>query len=77
MLLRVSSSLCAAGARSNGMPSAPSTSALPERLDAARFPCLATGTPAPATIRAAPVETLIVPCPSPPVPQVSNTSGRE
>src|SRR5260370_1382114 len=34
-------------------PSASSTSALPHRLEAARFPCLATGIPAPAATSAA------------------------
>ena len=41
--------------------------------DAARLPCLATGTPAPATTSAATVEMLNVPLRSPPVPQVSTT----
>jgi hypothetical protein len=39
-------------------PSAASTSAAPEREDAARLPCLATGTPQAATISAAAVEML-------------------
>jgi hypothetical protein len=54
-------------------PSASSTSAEPARLDIARLPCLATLQPAPATTKAAPVETLIEPDSSPPVPQVSTT----
>ena len=41
-------------------PSASSTSALPLRDVAERLPCFATGTPAPATTKAAAVETLNV-----------------
>jgi hypothetical protein len=52
-------------------PRASRTSKLPARLEAARFPCFATGIPAPATTKAATVEMLNVPAPSPPVPQVS------
>src|SRR6266481_5751129 len=52
-------------------PSEESTSAAPERDDSARLPCLATGTPAPATIKEAQVETLTEPEPSPPVPTTS------
>ena len=52
-------------------PSSLSTSAEPEREEIARLPCFATGTPAPATTKAAQVETLKVPLPSPPVPHVS------
>ena len=52
-------------------PSAASTSELPDLDDAARLPCLATGTPQAATTMAAPVDTLNVPEASPPVPQVS------
>ena len=63
------------GSRSSLTPSASSTSALPHLLDAARFPCLATGTPAPAATNAAAVEMLIVCAPSPPVPTMSSTSG--
>ena len=55
-------------------PSASRTSALPQRDDAARLPCLATGHPAPAATRAAAVEMLNVPAPSPPVPHVSTAS---
>ncbi len=54
-------------------PRAASTSALPERLETERLPCLATGTPAAAATRAAAVEMLNVPRPSPPVPQVSTS----
>ena len=43
--------------------------------DAARLPCLATGTPAPATTIAATVEMLNVPLRSPPVPHVSTTGA--
>ena len=39
-------------------PSAVSTSAAPELEDSARLPCLATGTPQPATTSAAAVEML-------------------
>ena len=39
------------------------------------MPCLATGTPAPATTMAATVEMLNVPLRSPPVPQVSTTGA--
>ncbi len=56
-------------------PSAPSTSAAPERDDSARLPCLATGTPAPATMKAAQVEMLNEPDASPPVPTTSIASG--
>src|SRR6476659_8667587 len=56
-------------------PSAPSTSAAPDFDDSARLPCLATGTPAPATISAAQVETLYEPEASPPVPTTSMASG--
>ena len=47
-----------AGARSILTPSAESTSAAPEREESARLPCLATGTPTPATMKAAQVEML-------------------
>jgi len=47
-----------AGSRSMRTPSAVSTSAAPEREESARLPCLATGTPAPATIKEAQVEML-------------------
>ena len=58
-------------------PSASSTSAEPDRDVIARLPCFATGTPAAATTRAAVVEMLNVPLPSPPVPHVSIApSGR-
>ena len=56
-------------------PSAPSTSAAPERDDRARLPCFATGTPAPATMKAAQVEMLKEPDASPPVPTTSIASG--
>src|SRR5215469_4846795 len=59
------------GAHSILTPSAVSTSAEPERDEIERLPCLATGTPAPATTKAAQVEMLYVPLASPPVPQVS------
>src|SRR3954468_14006056 len=63
------------GLRSILTPSDPSTSAAPERDDSARLPCLATGTPAPATMKEAQVETLTEPEPSPPVPTTSTASG--
>src|SRR5471030_667531 len=56
-------------------PSEDSTSAAPARDDSARLPCLATGTPAPATMNAAQVETLTEPEPSPPVPTTSTASA--
>ncbi len=52
-------------------PSASRTSADPDRDVIARLPCLATGTPAAATMTAAVVEMLNVPEPSPPVPTMS------
>src|SRR5712672_965698 len=55
-------------------PSEDNTSAAPERDDSARLPCLATGTPEPATMNAAQVETLTEPEPSPPVPTTSTAS---
>src|SRR5262245_49012511 len=70
-----SSRAAAATGRSAFTPSASSTSKLPVRLEAARLPCFATGTPAPATTKAAVVETLKLPLPSPPVPQVSMQRG--
>src|ERR1700756_681190 len=65
----------ASGAKSILTPSAASTSAAPQRDDSARLPCLATGTPAPATMKAAQVETLTEPEPSPPVPTMSTASA--
>src|SRR5215207_2840886 len=59
------------GAAETLTPSAASTSALPERLVAARLPCLATGSPAPAMTKAAAVETLKVFAALEPVPAVS------
>src|ERR1035441_3742428 len=56
-------------------PSACSTSAAPDFDDNARLPCLATGTPAPATMNAAQVEILNEPDASPPVPTTSIASG--
>ena len=55
-------------------PRASSTSALPERLEIERLPCLATGIPAAAATRAVAVEILKVDRP-PPVPQVSMSSA--
>src|SRR5205085_5907009 len=65
----------ASGERSILTPSEPSTSAAPERDDRARLPCFATGTPEPATMKAAQVETLTEPEPSPPVPTTSMASA--
>src|SRR5262245_50368674 len=65
------------GPSSSLTPRASSTSALPQRLVAARFPCLATGWPRAATTRPAAVETLKVPAESPPVPQVSTAERCE
>src|SRR5215510_9053483 len=56
-------------------PSACSTSAAPDFDDSARLPCLATGTPAPATMNAAQVEMLNDPDASPPVPTTSTAFG--
>src|SRR2546429_174669 len=56
-------------------PSAISTSAEPDCEESARLPCLATGTPQPATTRALAVEMLKLPEPSPPVPTVSIVPG--
>ena len=57
-----------AASRSIFTPSASRTSAEPQWLEAARFPCLATGAPAAAVTIAATVEMLNVPLRSPPVP---------
>ncbi len=63
----------ASGGSSMRTPSASSTSALPLALDTDRLPCLATRPPAAATTKAAAVDTLNRPAPSPPVPQVSTS----
>src|SRR6202012_4029312 len=55
-------------------PSDDSTSGAPKRDDSARLPCWATGTPAPATMNEAQVDTLTEPEPSPPVPTTSTAS---
>ncbi len=52
-------------------PRASRTSALPQLLETARFPCFATVIPAAATTKAVVVEILKVFIPSPPVPTVS------
>ncbi|GAT16911.1 anthranilate phosphoribosyltransferase domain protein [Mycolicibacterium thermoresistibile] len=49
-------------------------SAPPDSDDAARLPCLTTGTPHAATTIAAIVDRLTVLCPSPPVPTMSTVS---
>ena len=59
------------GATSSLPPSCSSTSAEPQREVTERLPCLATGRPAAAATKATAVERLIVPEPSPPVPQLS------
>lgn len=51
------------------------TSALPQRLDTERLPCLATLAPAAAAMTVAPVEMLTDPMPSPPVPTMSSTAS--
>ena len=61
--------------RSMVTPSASSTSAEPQCELAARLPCFATGTPAPATTIALTVEMLNVPLRSPPVPTTSTTGA--
>ena len=61
----------ASGATSIRAPSASSTSADPHCELTLRLPCLATGSPAAAATKALAVETLIIPDPSPPVPQQS------
>ncbi|KZS63483.1 hypothetical protein A4G27_02665 [Mycobacterium kansasii] len=50
-------------------------SAPPDNDDAARLPCLTTGTPAAATTMAAIVDRLTVLIPSPPVPTTSTASS--
>src|SRR5262245_45319575 len=57
-------------------PSDSRTSALPVRLETARFPCLATATPQEAVTIATVVEMLNVPALSPPVPHVSSRGLR-
>src|SRR6266508_3465928 len=59
------------GPRSILTPSASSTSALPQALEAARLPCFATRPPAPAVTSAASVEMLMLFERSPPVPTTS------
>src|SRR5215470_13803362 len=56
-------------------PRAVNTSADPDFEESARLPCLATGTPQPATMSALAVEMLKLPEESPPVPQVSIVPG--
>src|SRR5690606_13189308 len=64
------------GVRSRRSPRASSTSALPQRLETARLPCLATTAPAAAATSAAAVEMLKVLLPSPPVPTMSTNGPR-
>ncbi len=56
-------------------PSASSTSAVPTDEDAARLPCLHTGTPHPAVMKAARVVTLMLASRSPPVPTRSTVTA--
>ena len=60
-----------AGSKSIRTPRASSTSAVPHCEEAARLPCLHTGTPAPATTNAAMVEMFTECDLSPPVPTMS------
>ncbi|BDD99585.1 hypothetical protein MFTT_36790 [Mycolicibacterium fortuitum subsp. fortuitum] len=62
------------GPRSIRTPSASRVSAPPDSEDAARFPCLITGTPHAATTMAAMVDRFTVLAPSPPVPTMSTVS---
>ena len=55
-------------------PNASKQSAVPLKLEAARFPCLATFTPPAANTSAAVVEILKLCAPSPPVPTISKIS---
>jgi hypothetical protein len=64
----------ASAPRSMRTPSASRVSAPPDSDDAARLPCLITGTPAAATTIAAIVDRLTVFDPSPPVPTTSTVS---
>ena len=59
------------GEASSLTPRCSSTSAEPQREVTERLPCLATGSPAAAATKATAVDRLIVPEPSPPVPQLS------
>ncbi len=70
---RSSASAISSGVSSMATPRASSTSALPQRDVTERLPCLATGTPAPATTKAAAVEMLKVVTEPPPVPAVSTS----
>ena len=64
-----------AGGRSMRAPRASRTSALPEREDTPRLPCLATVAPAAAATNMEAVEMLKVWAPSPPVPTMSRKCG--
>lgn len=63
------------GSQVDAHPSASSVSAPPDNEDAARLPCLTTGTPAAATTIAAMVDRFTVLTPSPPVPTTSTASS--
>ena len=70
-----SSAFCeVAGPPMTLMPIWVRASAAPDFDDRLRLPCLATGTPAPATTNAVAVEMFSVPLPSPPVPTMSIAS---
>ena len=62
------------GPSSMATPSASSTSAVPTDDEAARLPCLHTGTPHPAAMNAASVVTLMLASRSPPVPTRSTAT---
>ncbi len=62
------------GPISMATPRASSTSAVPTDDEAARLPCLHTGTPEPAVMKAASVVTLMLASRSPPVPTRSTTT---
>ena len=64
-----------AGSSSMLTPSASRQSAVPQREEAARFPCFVTFTPSAAITSAAVVEILKECAPSPPVPTISSVSN--
>ena len=65
------------GGKVMSTPNAVSTSADPDLEVIERLPCLATGTPAPATTKEAAVDILKVPLASPPVPHMSMASSTD
>ena len=64
-------SFTCSGLRSKDTPATSKRSALPLFLVALRFPCFATFAPQELATNAAVVDTLKIPYPTPPVPQVS------